>query len=196
MKLNEATQNAIARALPLYLTAGFDGVEVRAEVAFFETGGRRSRRLCVGDLPKVLAFCCEIFVQGGAVDIDTLDWWRDFMPYAYGWNAVLESTCADLRHLWRMTQPLRQPDWEGKMHYLGDCRNLIDHGRVTNDEIKAMVKVARKTTLTQFERACGRLPAETLADIASDRDANYYRSALKGRPCMFYQYAGFEFIWQ
>ena len=110
MLLNKATLVAIARRLPVYLTGGSFAVEIRAETAFFENGAVRSRRLYRGDLPKILAVCREIFVQGGEVCVDSLPW-NELNLWRLGWTPELSPLRDELSARWRSRTYRGTPLW-------------------------------------------------------------------------------------
>ncbi|AJF08158.1 hypothetical protein [Geoalkalibacter subterraneus] len=78
--------------------------------------------------------------------------------------------------------------------YIGDCRYLINQDNSALDMIKQMVAEAEPISREEFETCC-ELPEGHDADMAQDPGSGYFRSKFDGKPALFYQTSGFEFIY-
>lgn len=110
MKLNKPTQDAIKRALPLFMQlGGYREVEIKATTVINENGTTRERLLYHGPLPKMMTICREIFAQGGAINIRDLPW-LDMNIWNYGWTPELATLRDELEKLWS-NRSVRQTSW-------------------------------------------------------------------------------------
>lgn len=85
------------------------------------------------------------------------------------------------------------------MRYAGYCINLHDSGNA--EAWREMLKAAKKIGIRAFQKSCslagfqkGTL-ASVRAFISDDSTSAFFTSTLKGKPCVFLQTKGFEFIW-
>lgn len=78
--------------------------------------------------------------------------------------------------------------------FIGDCRRLINQDNSALEKIRQMVAEAEPVSREEFEAYCD-VPEGHDADMAQDPGSGYFRSKFDGRPALFYQTSGFEFIY-
>ena len=111
-KLSKATQDTIARHLPLYWEHRGD-LELRVVTARNENGTERSRRCQMAfNLSEVIAYSEAVFDAGGAVSVDFI---RELFSagvnvWDLGWQSELSNRRDALMARWR-EHPRQAPQW-------------------------------------------------------------------------------------
>lgn len=102
----------------------------------------------------------------------------------------------DIMEINGMGKPLFGGQKKGySFQFVGDCRNLQDHGKATWKGIQQMKRDAREISMSTFERKCGPVDFAYLSDMEADPGSGFYHSRLDGEDCYFIGFAGFEFIY-
>jgi hypothetical protein len=113
MKINQSTQNAIDRNLPIFFITDWGEISLQAQTKQFENGIGRYRRLSKGQFPKVLAYALAIFDAGGVVEFPIHRWWLETQfVAAYGWTPACEPLRTELERRYdHRPRDNRQPQW-------------------------------------------------------------------------------------
>lgn len=78
--------------------------------------------------------------------------------------------------------------------FIGDCARLIRNDEANYQKIQSMVLESERTSYRMMKATC-RLPKNHRQEVSCDQSTGYFSSRFDGFKCLFYQYAGFEFIW-